>query len=41
MYAWRFGLHPRLRVTDRAVEVINPFRRQSFDWDDVTLIAPG
>ncbi len=41
LYAWRFGLHPRLRVTDRTVEVINPFRRQSFDWDDVTLIAPG
>jgi ribosomal protein S18 acetylase RimI-like enzyme len=41
VYAWRFGLHPRLRVTGRAIEVINPFRRQSFDWDDVTLIAPG
>ena len=24
-----------------SVEVVNPFRRHSFDWDDITLIAPG
>jgi ribosomal protein S18 acetylase RimI-like enzyme len=41
LYVWRFGLHPRLRVTDQNVEVINPFRRYSFDWDDITVIAPG
>ena len=41
LYAWRFGLHPRLRATDAHVEVVNPFRRHSFDWDDITLIAPG
>jgi ribosomal protein S18 acetylase RimI-like enzyme len=41
LYAWRFGLHPRLQVTDRNVEIINPFRRYSFDWDEITVIAPG
>ena len=41
LYVWRFGLHPRLRVTDENVEIINPFRRYSFDWDDITVIAPG
>ena len=41
LYVWRFGLHPRLRVTDQTVEIINPFRRYSFDWDDITVIAPG
>jgi ribosomal protein S18 acetylase RimI-like enzyme len=41
LYAWRFGLHPRLQVTDQNVEIINPFRRYSFDWDDITVIAPG
>ena len=34
-------LHPRLRVTDQSVEIINPFRRYSFEWDDITVIAPG
>jgi ribosomal protein S18 acetylase RimI-like enzyme len=41
LYVWRFGLHPRLRVTDQSVEIINPFRRHSFEWDDITVIAPG
>jgi GNAT superfamily N-acetyltransferase len=41
LYAWRFGLHPRLQVTDQNVEIINPFRRYNFDWDDITVIAPG
>jgi ribosomal protein S18 acetylase RimI-like enzyme len=41
LYVWRFGFHPRLRVSDQTVEIINPFRRYSFDWDDVTVIAPG
>jgi ribosomal protein S18 acetylase RimI-like enzyme len=41
LYAWRFGLHPRLQITDRNVEIINPFRRYSFEWDDITVIAPG
>jgi ribosomal protein S18 acetylase RimI-like enzyme len=41
LYVWRFGLHPRLQVTDQNVEIINPFRRYSFDWDDITVIAPG
>ena len=41
LYAWRFGFHPRLRVTDQTVEIINPFRRYSFQWDDITAVAPG
>ncbi len=41
VYAWRFGLHPKLRVDAETVQVVNPFRRHEFDWDDVTLIAPG
>jgi ribosomal protein S18 acetylase RimI-like enzyme len=41
LYAWRFGFHPRLRVTDQIVEVVNPFRRYSFEWEDITVIAPG
>ncbi len=40
-YSWRFGLHPRLKVDADRVEVINPFRRLTFDWDDITVIAPG
>jgi ribosomal protein S18 acetylase RimI-like enzyme len=41
LYAWRFGIHPRLLVTDQNVEIINPFRHHSFEWDDITVIAPG
>ena len=41
VYAWRFGLHPELRPPTPSVEVVNPFRRHEFDWDDITLIAPG
>jgi len=41
LYVWRFGFHPRLRVTEQTVEIINPFRRYSFDWDEITVIAPG
>jgi ribosomal protein S18 acetylase RimI-like enzyme len=41
LYAWRFGFHPRLRVTDQIVEVVNPFRRYGFEWGDITVIAPG
>ena len=41
VYAWRFGLHPRLQATDAGVVVTNPFRRQTFAWDEITLIAPG
>ncbi len=40
-YIWRFGLHPRVQVSDRSIEVVNPFRRHAFDWDDITVIAPG
>jgi GNAT superfamily N-acetyltransferase len=41
LYVWRFGFHPRLRVTDQRIEIINPFRQHSFEWDDITVIAPG
>jgi ribosomal protein S18 acetylase RimI-like enzyme len=41
IYAWRFGLHPRLVATDRGVEVANPLRRTTLEWDDITVIAPG
>jgi ribosomal protein S18 acetylase RimI-like enzyme len=41
LYVWRFGLHPKLTVTDQYIEIVNPFRRHSFDWDDITVIAPG
>ena len=41
LYAWRFGLHPRLRATSRGVVIVNPFSRHTFTWEDITLIAPG
>jgi ribosomal protein S18 acetylase RimI-like enzyme len=41
VYAWRFGLHPRLIATDAGIEVVNPLRRTSIDWYDITHIAPG
>jgi GNAT superfamily N-acetyltransferase len=40
-YAWRFGLHPRLIVSDSGLVVKNPFSTHRIDWDDVTLVAPG
>lgn len=41
LYAWRFGLHPSLRADDSGVTIKNPFRKQSYEWDDITLVAPG
>ena len=41
VYAWRFGLHPRLVATDRGIEVVNPLRHSTLEWDDITVIAPG
>ena len=41
LYAWRFGLHPRLVADDDGVHVRNPFSARSFAWDDITLVAPG
>lgn len=41
LYAWRFGLHPRLVADDDGVHVRNPFTKRSFAWHDITLIAPG
>ena len=41
VYAWRFGLHPRLRADGRGLTVVNPFSTARVDWDDVRVIAPG
>lgn len=41
LYAWRFGLHPRLVADDDGVHVRNPFSSRSFAWTDITLVAPG
>ncbi len=41
LYAWRFGLHPRIRAEEDVVRINNPFRHHEFQWDDITLIAPG
>lgn len=40
-YAWRFGLHPRLRADADGVRVVNPFSVHRFSWDDLRVIAPG
>jgi len=41
VYAWRFGLHPRLRADATGVTVVNPFSVHRFAWDDLRVIAPG
>ena len=41
LYAWRFGLHPRLVADDDGVHVRNPFSTRHFAWEDITLVAPG
>jgi ribosomal protein S18 acetylase RimI-like enzyme len=41
LYAWRFGLHPRIVAEERGVRVVNPFRRARFDWEDITVVFPG
>lgn len=41
LYAWRFGLHPRLRADRDGVTVVNPFSTRRFAWDEVRVIAPG
>jgi GNAT superfamily N-acetyltransferase len=40
-YAWRFGLYPRLVADENGIRIDNPIRRYRFEWDDVTVIAPG
>ncbi|CAA9308740.1 MAG: GCN5-related N-acetyltransferase [uncultured Friedmanniella sp.] len=40
-YAWRFGLHPRLRADRAGVTVVNPFSTSRFTWEDLRVIAPG
>lgn len=40
-YAWRFGLHPRLRADASGLTVVNPFATHRFAWDEVRVIAPG
>jgi GNAT superfamily N-acetyltransferase len=41
LYAWRFGLHPRLRADSSSLTVVNPFSTHRFGWEDVRVIAPG
>ncbi len=41
LYGWRFGLHPRIVADERGLSVVNPFRRNRFDWEDVSVIFPG
>ena len=41
LYAWRYGLHPKIWTRGHVLRIDNPFRRYEFDWDDITLIAPG
>lgn len=41
LYAWRFGLHPRIVADERGVRVVNPFRRSRFDWEEITVVFPG
>ena len=41
LYAWRFGLHPRIVADERGVRVVNPFRRARFDWEEITVVFPG
>jgi ribosomal protein S18 acetylase RimI-like enzyme len=41
LYAWRYWLHPKIWTRGHVLRIDNPFRRYQFDWDDITLIAPG
>ncbi len=41
LYAWRFGLHPRIVADDREVTVVNPFRKNRFGWDELRVVFPG
>ncbi|HWI00200.1 MAG TPA: GNAT family N-acetyltransferase [Propionibacteriaceae bacterium] len=41
LYAWRYGLHPKIWTRGHVLRIDNPWRRYEFDWDDITLIAPG
>jgi ribosomal protein S18 acetylase RimI-like enzyme len=41
LYAWRFGLHPRLRADATGVTVVNPFSTSRFTWAELRVIAPG
>ena len=41
LYAWRYGLHPKIWTRGHVLRIDNPWRHYEFDWDDITLIAPG
>lgn len=41
LYAWRFGLHPKIAADDSGVRVVNPFRTTRFGWEDITVLSPG
>lgn len=39
-YAWRFGLHPRLSLSDTELEIRNPLRTRRILLDDVSGVEP-
>jgi ribosomal protein S18 acetylase RimI-like enzyme len=41
LYAWRFGLYPRIQAGDRGLVIVNPFKRATFEWDEITVLRPG
>ncbi|MBA8795864.1 ribosomal protein S18 acetylase RimI-like enzyme [Friedmanniella endophytica] len=41
LYAWRFGLHPRITADDEQLVVRNPFRTHRLPWDQISLVIPG
>ena len=41
LYAWRYGLRPRLRADPEGLLVVNPFRRVRIGWAEINVIAPG
>lgn len=41
LYAWRFGLHPRIVADEDALVIKNPFRTHRLGWQEITLILPG
>lgn len=41
VYAWRFGLHPKVRSSAEGLQVSNPIRSFRFDWEEITVVTPG
>lgn len=41
LYAWRFGLHPRIVADADDLVIVNPFGRARFEWDEISVVFPG